>query len=84
MTASATTLDLCPVGLAERNTLVARRFKVLEPGATLEILTDAPPWVLYHQLRTDCFGEFDWKLVEPGPARYVVHLTRTAANPGGS
>jgi uncharacterized protein (DUF2249 family) len=76
------TIDLCAVGLAERNTLVARRFEALAPGATLEIITDTPPWVLYHQLRTDWIGEFDWKVVESGRERYVVHLTRTAPAAG--
>jgi uncharacterized protein (DUF2249 family) len=73
------TLDLCRVGLAERNTLVARRFADLAQGATLEVITDAPPWVLYHQLTTDRFGEFAWTLRENGPERWVVELTRTAA-----
>ena len=72
-----TTIDLVPVGLAERNTLVARRFDSLSPGATLELVLDSPPWVLYHQLSTERFGEFDWQLIEKGPERYVVHLTKT-------
>jgi uncharacterized protein (DUF2249 family) len=73
-------LDLCNVGLAERNTLVDRRFRDLAPGGALEIVTDAPPWVLYHQLTTDRLGEFEWVLVENGPERWVVRLTRVAAS----
>jgi uncharacterized protein (DUF2249 family) len=70
------TLDLCRVGLAERNTLVARRFAELRPGDAIEVVTDAPPWVLYHQLMTDRFGEVAWTMVESGPERWVVQLGR--------
>lgn len=70
------TIDLCRVGLAERNTLVARRFEALKGGEALELVLDSPPWVLYHQLRTERYEEFDWELVEPGPERFVVLLTK--------
>lgn len=76
------TLELARVGLAERNTLVARRFESLPTGQTLAVVTDAPPWVLYHQLQTDRFGEVGWEVVEDGPERWVVHLTRTTATRG--
>ncbi len=71
-------IDLCPVGLAERNTLVSRRFAALGPGESLEVTVDSPPWVLYHQLRTDRFGEFEWRVLEQGPDKFVVRLTRRA------
>jgi uncharacterized protein (DUF2249 family) len=35
--------------------------------------------VFYHQLRTDRFGEFEWELVERGPERYVVRVTKRGA-----
>lgn len=71
------TLDLTEVGLAERGTLVARRFDALAPGETLELVIDAPPWVLYHQLQTERFGEVVWDEREKGPERWVVHVTKT-------
>ena len=67
------------MGLAERNTIVSRRFAALKVGDALEIVADAPPWVLYHQLTTDRFGEFEWDLKEGGPERFVVRITRTTA-----
>lgn len=72
------TIDLRPVGLAERNTLATRRFAALAPGDVLELVLDSPPWVLYHQLRTDRLGEFDWELAEQGPERFVVRLRKLA------
>lgn len=76
---NTTTIDLVPVGLAERNTLVLRRFDALPDGATLELVFDAPPWVTYHQLRTDRFEQFDWQLVEPGPERWLVRILKRAS-----
>ncbi len=76
-----TVLDLIPIGLAERNTVVSRRFAALAPGESLELILDAPPWVLYHQLRTERLDELGWELVEPGPDRYVVHLTKRRPPP---
>lgn len=70
------TLDLCNVGLAERNTLVARRYAKLASGETFEIVTDAPPWVLYHQLQTEHLDRFEWTMIERGPDRFVVRVTR--------
>jgi len=70
------TLDLCDVGLAERNTLVARRYANLAVGDGFELVTDAPPWVLYHQLQTEHFQRFSWELMERGPERFVVRITR--------
>lgn len=75
---SSKTIDLCPVGLAERNTLVSRRFAALAPGESFEIVTDSPPWVLYHQLHTDRFGELEWEMLESGPERFVVRLRKRA------
>lgn len=72
------TVDLVRVGLAERNTLVSRRFESLPVGGSLELVTDAPPWVLYHQLRTAFFDELDWQLVESGPELYRVRLAKKA------
>ncbi len=70
------TLDLTKIGLAERNTVVARRFDDIDKGDILELVTDSPPWVLYHQLTTDRLGDFEWQLVDPGPDHWVVHITR--------
>jgi uncharacterized protein (DUF2249 family) len=70
------TVDLRSVGLAERNTLVSRRFVALPAGASLELLTDTPPWVLFHQLKTAFFDELDWQVLEEGPERYRVWLAR--------
>ena len=70
------TLDLCPTGLAERSTVVFRRFDALAPGDQLDVLLDTPPWVIYHQLHTERFGEFDWQLLEPGPEQFVFRLTK--------
>ena len=74
-----TTLDLVPVGLAERNTLVVRRFEAMPPGEELELVLDSPPWVLFHQMKTECFGRFEWQDVENGPERWVVRIRKPAA-----
>jgi uncharacterized protein (DUF2249 family) len=73
---SSETVDLRSVGLAERNTLVSRRFASLPAGGSLELVTDTPPWVLFHQLRTAFFDELDWQLLEEAPDRYHVRLVK--------
>ncbi|MCC6999958.1 MAG: DUF2249 domain-containing protein [Deltaproteobacteria bacterium] len=69
--------------MAERNTLVTRRFEAAAPGQVFEVVVDCPPWVLYHQLLTERLGEFDWEVLESGPALYRVRITKHAPQLGG-
>jgi uncharacterized protein (DUF2249 family) len=73
------TLDICRVGLAERNTLATRNYAQLADGDALEVITDSPPWVVYHQLQTEHFDRFAWEVIERGPERFVVRITKRAS-----
>lgn len=76
------TLDLTRLALPDRNTVVFSRFSALAPGQSIVVTTDAPPWLLYHQLRTERLDEVAWEDVERGPERFVFRLTRVSQGQG--
>jgi|GEM_PF-5275208 len=75
--------ELCLQGLddcAAHERLLAR-FDALPLGDGLDLLASDDPQSLFIQLASARPGQFDWRYLEQGPARWRVRLLRLTAVP---
>lgn len=72
-------IDVRTVPPPQRHPLIFGSFDALEPGESFEIVNDHDPVPLYFQFEKTRAGQFDWRYLEAGPARWHVRIGRIAA-----
>lgn len=78
------TIDVRELPMRQRHGEIFRRFDGLTAGEALSLVTDQDLRPLLYQLQTERPGAFDWVVLERGPGRFRVDLSRRlAAGPRG-
>ena len=72
-------IDVRQVPPSQRHPLIFGTFDALAPGQAFEIVNDHDPVPLYFQFEKTRLGQFDWRYLESGPARWHVRIARVAA-----
>lgn len=75
-------IDVRSIQPHHRHALILSRFDALPAGAALELLNDHDPLPLYRHFDSTRRDQFDWDLLEAGPERWHVRVTRRAELPG--
>ncbi|MBX3638265.1 MAG: DUF2249 domain-containing protein [Rubrivivax sp.] len=78
-TAATPAIDVRRVPPPQRHPLIFSTFDALAPGAALEIVNDHDPLPLYFEFERVRDGQFSWRYLESGPARWHVRIERTRA-----
>lgn len=76
-------IDVRTVPPPQRHPLIFGSFDALEPGESFEIVNDHDPVPLYFQFEKTRGGQFSWRYLEAGPARWHVRIARIAAGVAG-
>lgn len=79
MTLAADLIDVRTVPAPQRHPLIFGTFDALAPGEAFEIVNDHDPLPLYFHFEKTRLGQFDWRYLESGPARWHVRIGRVAA-----
>lgn len=69
-------IDLRSIPPYQRHALVFGSFDALARGQALQLVNDHNPQPLHHQFDARTPGQFDWTLLEAGPAVWRVQITR--------
>lgn len=80
--AFATALDLRALPPVERHPSIFSRFAQLAGGESFEIVNDHDPLPLRRQLQALWPGQYDWQVLEQGPAVWSVRISRKATATG--
>lgn len=75
--ARMTVIDVRTLAPALRHPLIFSTFDALPAGGALELLNDHEPRPLHLQFMNSRADQFDWQVVEAGPAQWRVRITRT-------
>lgn len=75
----ADVLDLRTIAPAQRHALIFDRFDALLKGQSLQLVNDHNPQPLRFQFDDRFFGQFEWAVLESGPAVWRVQITRVGA-----
>lgn len=78
MSATLNVLDVRTIAPPQRHPLIFGTFDALAPGEAFEIVNDHDPVPLYFQFERTRLGQFDWRYLESGPARWHVRIARVA------
>ncbi len=71
-------LDLRTIPPRARHPLIFSRFDALARGQSLQLVNDHNPQPLRHQFEDRASGQFEWAVLEGGPAVWRIQITRTA------
>ncbi|MEY4764779.1 MAG: hypothetical protein RI907_1452 [Pseudomonadota bacterium] len=71
-------LDLRTIPPRERHPLIFGRFDALATGQSLQLVNDHNPQPLRYQFEDRAYGQFEWALLEAGPAVWRIQITRIA------
>jgi len=83
MTVGVDLIDVRGVPPAQRHPLIFGTFDALATGQAFEIENDHDPVPLYFQFEQTRGGQFAWRYLESGPARWHVRIARIAAGVAG-
>ena len=83
MTVGVDLIDVRSVPPAQRHPLIFGTFDALATGQAFEIENDHDPVPLYFQFEQTRGGQFAWRYLESGPARWHVRIARVAAGVAG-
>lgn len=78
MSVAVELIDVRTIAPAERHPLIFGNFDALAPGESFELVNDHDPVPLYFQFERTRAGQFDWRYLEAGPARWHVRIARVA------
>lgn len=78
LTPPACELDLRTIAPRERHPLIFGRFEALATGESLQLVNDHNPQPLHHQFDDRAYGQFEWSVLEAGPAVWRIEITRIA------
>lgn len=81
MTAPDARLDLGAISPATRQDAVLAAFGLLPLGGELQMVADHDPQDLYHALRGERVGDFDWHYLERGPSAWRVSVRKVGPAP---
>jgi uncharacterized protein (DUF2249 family) len=76
-------IDVRTVPPVQRHPLIFGSFDGLATGQALEIVNDHDPAPLRHQFEKTRAGQFEWRYLEAGPARWHVRVARVADGVAG-
>jgi uncharacterized protein (DUF2249 family) len=79
MTTAVEMIDVRTVAPPQRHPLIFGTFDALAPGQAFELVNDHDPVPLRYQFEQTRLGQFDWRYLEAGPARWHVRIARVAA-----
>lgn len=78
LTPSTFELDLRNIAPRDRHALIFKRFDALPTGQSLQLVNDHDPQPLRYQFVDRAFGQFEWAVLEAGPAVWRIQITRSA------
>jgi uncharacterized protein (DUF2249 family) len=81
---AAELIDVRTVPPLQRHPLIFGAFDALADGEGFELLNDHDPVPLYMQFERTRAGQFVWRYLESGPARWRVRIERRAAGAAGA
>ena len=83
LTTYGTKIDLRPLALRERHSLIFNTFRSLGSGEAVELINDHDPKPLLDQFRTELPGRFAWDDMQSGPDVWRVRIVKLAAHGDG-
>ena len=83
LTTYGTKIDLRPLALRERHSLIFNTFRSLGSGEAVELINDHDPKQLLDQFRTEWPGRFAWDDMQSGPDVWRVRIVKLAAHGDG-
>lgn len=75
----AATIDVRQIPPAQRHGLIFQHFESLPVGAWFELHSDHEPLPLKQQFQSLWPNQFDWEVLEAGPAQWRVRIARRPA-----
>jgi len=78
LTPPACELDLRTIPPRERHPLIFGHFDALATGESLQLVNDHNPQPLHYQFDDRAYGQFEWSVLEAGPAVWRIEITRIA------
>jgi uncharacterized protein (DUF2249 family) len=79
LTPTTCELDLRTIPPRERHRLIFGHFGALATGESLQLVNDHNPQPLCYQFDDRACGQFEWSVLEAGPAVWRIQITRIAA-----
>lgn len=70
-------LDVSAIPFWRRLSAVTQALDDLPQGSSIDLSVDLDPWPLKMHLDLTRAGMFGWRLLEDGPLRWTVRVTRT-------
>lgn len=75
-------IDVRTIPPAHRHPLIFSAFDALPEGGHVDLVNDHEPKPLLGQFLQNRPGQFDWQVVEAGPERWQIRITRVKLGPG--
>jgi uncharacterized protein (DUF2249 family) len=83
LTTYGTKIDLRPLALGERHSLIVSTFRSLGAGESVELVNDHDPGPLLDQFRSEWPGRFVWDDLQGGPEVWRVRIVKLSAHGDG-
>ena len=77
-------LDLRALAPRERQARVFSRFDALQPGETMQLLTDHDAQLLRAEFESRRANQFEWTVLDAGPSPWRGQVTRIGAGSAAS
>ncbi|MBI4348655.1 MAG: DUF542 domain-containing protein [Elusimicrobia bacterium] len=71
-------LDVSELPPPQRHPKIFAAWEALPVGGVLKLVNDHDPKPLFYEFRAERHGEFEWTVVERGPRRWAVDISRIA------
>ncbi|MDE3078233.1 MAG: DUF2249 domain-containing protein [Chloroflexota bacterium] len=71
-------LDVRELPPPQRHTKIFATFEALPVGEAFKLVNDHDPKPLYYQFAFEKPGQIDWTVLEAGPEKWVIQITRLA------
>lgn len=71
-------IDVRTMAPRDRHPEILRRLDALEVGTALRLVNDHDPKPFHYQLQAEHPGEYRWDVVEDGPERWAIDITKRA------
>jgi uncharacterized protein (DUF2249 family) len=79
----ANTIDVRTIAPRERHPLIFSTFNALQPGQSLQLVSDHDPRPLHAQFESLAQGQFSWNYLEAGPALWRIQIGKFAGTVAG-
>jgi len=79
LAAEVTAIDVRLIAPQERHATIFEAFRSLAAGESFDLLSDHEPLPLHGQFLQQWPGQFNWTVLEAGPAQWRTRVGRVAA-----